>query len=162
MQEDTPLSGIINHLKNLREKDRRNAAEAYAAAADLVEISERSLDTSSDLIQEFSQEEQKALPAEILSERLKEIEALKNSQRSLQQYNDSYRVQRELIIQLLKVRNVDPEIIAEVEVLSDRTSRSISKHIERFQNMVGWPRSQVVKLIRKYVKYSKINDIGNH
>lgn len=158
MQEDTPLSGVINRLKNLREQDRRNAAESYAAAANLVDIAERSIETSSVLIEEFTPEEQKAFPEEILSEKLKEIDELKKSQQTLQQFNDSYRVQRELTIQLLKERNVDPEIVTEVEALNERKSRSISKRISLFEQKVGWDRSKVIKLIKKYVQYSKVDD----
>jgi len=157
MKEGTPLSGVINRLKTLRDQDRRNAAETFAAAANLVNIAEKSIETSSALIQEFTPEEQKALPEEISRARLEEIDALRKSQQTLQQFNDSYRVQRELTIQLLKERNVDPAIIAEVEALNERKSRSIGKRIALFEKKVGWQRSKIVRLIKKYVQYSEID-----
>jgi alpha-amylase/alpha-mannosidase (GH57 family) len=158
MQEDTPLSSVINRLKDLRAQDRRNAAEAYAAAAEVVHIAEKSIETSSELIQEFFTEEQKLLPEQFLSEKLKEIDELRKSQLALQQFNDGYRVQRELTLQLLRVRNVSPEILAEVETLNDRKSISIGKRIALFEQQVGWERSKIIRLIKKYVRYSKIRE----
>ncbi|WP_346289440.1 hypothetical protein [Sphaerothrix gracilis] len=156
MQEDTPLSGVINRLKHLRQQDRRNAAEAYAAAADLANIAEHALETSTDLIEEFKPEAQVALPDNVLSDRLQEIDALKKSQQGLQQLNDSYRVQRELTLQLLKERGIDPKVIAEVEGLNDRRSRSIDKRIALFGQQTGWERSKIIGLFKKYLYYTKI------
>lgn len=48
------------------------------------------------------------------SAKIKEISHLESSQRSLQTWNDTYRVQRELVKELLKQNNVSPEIIEQV------------------------------------------------
>ena len=62
------------------------------------------------------------------SEKIKEIGKLENSQRSLQTWNDTYRVQRELVKTLLKQENISVDIQAKVKLIYG--TRSVNKAVE--------------------------------
>ncbi len=89
-----------------------------------------------------------------LSEKIKEISHLESSQRSLQTWNDTYRVQKELVKELLKQKNVDENIITEVNKIYG--TRSVNKAVEMGCQLFNWEQSQTIKLIKSAVKYSKL------
>jgi hypothetical protein len=49
----TPLTDVINRLKETRKKDRRNSAETFAASAGIVAVAEDAIATASNLIEAF-------------------------------------------------------------------------------------------------------------
>lgn len=89
-----------------------------------------------------------------LSEKIKEISHLENSQRSLQTWNDTYRVQRELVKELLKQKNVNETIIIEVNKIYG--TRSVNKAVDMGCQLFNWEQSQTIKLIKSAVRYSKL------
>lgn len=89
-----------------------------------------------------------------LSETIKEISHLESSQRSLQTWNDTYRVQRELVKELLKQNNIDESVIIEVNKIYG--TRSVNKAVEMGCQLFNWEQSQTIKLIKSAVKYSKL------
>jgi hypothetical protein len=50
----TPLTDVIEQLKKTRNQDRKNSAETFAAAANLIGITEKVVETTSTLIEEFT------------------------------------------------------------------------------------------------------------
>ncbi|MCG8362571.1 MAG: hypothetical protein MJA27_04455 [Pseudanabaenales cyanobacterium] len=87
------------------------------------------------------------------SEKIKEVGKLENSQRSLQTWNDTYRVQRELIKNLLKQENVSADIQAKVNLIYG--TRSVNKAIDLGSNFFNLERSETLKLIKSVVRYAK-------
>jgi hypothetical protein len=49
----TPLTNVINRLKETRKKDRRNSAETFATAAGIVGIAENAIATAVNLVEAF-------------------------------------------------------------------------------------------------------------
>lgn len=88
------------------------------------------------------------------SAKIKEISHLESSQRSLQTWNDTYRVQRELVKELLKQNNVSPEIIEQVNQIYG--TRSVNKAVDIGCQLFNWEESETIKLIKSAVRYSKI------
>ena len=60
---DTPLTGVISRLKNIRQQDRANTAQAYTAAAQLNEVARRSLATNEALMDELRKDVEGDAPA---------------------------------------------------------------------------------------------------
>ncbi|EAZ90483.1 hypothetical protein [Crocosphaera chwakensis] len=89
-----------------------------------------------------------------LSENIKQISHLENSQRSLQTWNDTYRVQKELVKELLKQKNVSEDVIIEVDKIYG--TRSVNKAVEMGCQLFNWEASQTIKLIKSAVRYSKL------
>lgn len=88
------------------------------------------------------------------SEEIKKIGNLENSQRSLQTWNDTYRVQRELVKKLLKESDINPEIKAQVKAIY--STRSVSKAVEKGCNIFDLEKSEILKLIKSAIRYSKL------
>lgn len=89
------------------------------------------------------------------SERLKNVAHLENSQRSLQAWNDTYRVQQKLVKQILKDAAVDPEVCQKVDAVYG--ARSVRKAVELGQELFQWEKSEILKLIKSAVRYTKLD-----
>ncbi|MGK7886431.1 MAG: hypothetical protein AB4057_17630 [Crocosphaera sp.] len=90
------------------------------------------------------------------SEKLKEVAKLQNSQRTLQTWNDTYRVQRELVKKLLKDEEISEEIIKKVNKIYG--TRSVNKAITLGTNLFDLQKSEILKLVKSAIKYTQISD----
>ena len=88
------------------------------------------------------------------SEKIKKIGNLEHSQRSLQTWNDTYRVQRELIKKLLKEENVSPELIAKVNAIY--STRSVNKAVQKGSDILNLEKSEILKLVKLAIRYKKL------
>ncbi|NJR69965.1 MAG: hypothetical protein HC771_15915 [Synechococcales cyanobacterium CRU_2_2] len=91
-----------------------------------------------------------------ISEGIKDVARLENSQRSLQAWNDTYRVQRELVKKVLKEEGVPAEAIAKVNKVY--STRSTHKAVELATDLFDLEKSEILKLIKSAVKYQKIDE----
>jgi hypothetical protein len=87
------------------------------------------------------------------SNKIKDIGRLENSQRALQSWNDTYRVQRELVRKLLIQEGVSEEIIDKVNTIYG--TRSVNKATELASNLLDLEQSEILKLIKSAVRYTK-------
>ncbi len=90
------------------------------------------------------------------SEKLKEVAKLQNSQRTLQTWNDTYRVQRELVKKLLKDEEVSEEIIKKINKIY--STRSVNKAVTLGTNLFDLQKSEILKLVKSAIKYTQISD----
>ena len=88
------------------------------------------------------------------SEKIKRIGNLESSQRSLQTWNDTYRVQRELIKKLLKEENISPEVIGKVNAIY--STRSVNKAVEKGCDIFDLEKSEIIKIVKSAIRYSKL------
>ncbi|MGB6013915.1 MAG: hypothetical protein WBG32_04225, partial [Nodosilinea sp.] len=88
------------------------------------------------------------------SEKIKEIGHLESSQRSLQTWNDTYRVQRELVKALLKQENVSEDIRAKVNAIYG--TRSTRKAITLGTNLLNLEESELLNLVKAAIRYTKV------
>ncbi len=88
------------------------------------------------------------------SEQIKKIGNLENSQRSLQTWNDTYRVQRELVKKLLKESDINPEIEAQIKAIY--STRSIKKAVEKGCDIFDLEKSEILRLVKSAIRYSKL------
>ena len=89
------------------------------------------------------------------SERIKEISHLENSQRSLQVWNDAYRVQHKLVKELLIREGTPEEVVDKVNAIYG-TRSSIRKAVALGSEFFNLEQSEVLKLIKGVVRYSKL------
>lgn len=89
------------------------------------------------------------------SEKIKEISHLENSQRSLQVWNDAYRVQSKLVKELLVREGVAQEVIDKVNAIYS-THSSIKNAISLGADFFNVEKSEVLKLIKGTIKYTKL------
>ncbi len=87
------------------------------------------------------------------SEQIKRIGNLESSQRSLQTWNDTYRVQRELVKKLLE-EEVSLEVIAKINAIY--ATRSVNKAIEKGSDILNLEQSEILKIVKKAIRYAKI------
>lgn len=87
------------------------------------------------------------------SDKIKEVSKLQNSQRTLQTWNDTYRVQREIVKKLLIEENVSPETIAKVDEVY--STRSVNKAVDVASGLLALEKSEILKLIKTAVRYAK-------
>lgn len=87
------------------------------------------------------------------SEQIKRIGNLENSQRSLQTWNDTYRVQRELVKKLLKEESISPEVISQVDAIYK--TRSVNKAVEKGSEIFDLEKSEILKLVKSSIRYAK-------
>lgn len=92
---------------------------------------------------------------DICSEKIKEISHLESSQRSLQVWNDAYRVQHKLTKELLIREGVSQEIIDKVNAIYS-TRSSIKNAIALYSDFFNLEKSEVLKLIKDVVRYTKL------
>ncbi len=90
------------------------------------------------------------------SNQIKDIAKLENSQRSLQTWNDTYRVQRDLVKKLLLDESVLVEVIEKVNTIY--STKSVNKAVEIGINLFDLEKSEILKLMKSSVKYSKIKE----
>jgi hypothetical protein len=88
------------------------------------------------------------------SEKIKEIGHLESSQRSLQTWNDTYRVQRELVRTLLKQENVSEDVRAKVDLIYG--TRSSKKAVALGADLFKLEESEILKLVKAVVRYAKL------
>ncbi|MBD2114163.1 MULTISPECIES: hypothetical protein [Cyanophyceae] len=88
------------------------------------------------------------------SEKIKQIGHLENSQRSLQTWNDTYRVQRELVKAVLKQENASKEIQEKVKLIY--STKSSNKAIELGSDLFNIEKSEILKLVKTVVHYTKL------
>lgn len=86
------------------------------------------------------------------SEKIKQIAHLQNSQRSLQVWNDTYRVQRDLVKKLLKDEGVDPEVIQKVN--SIYSTRSVNKAVEKGMDLFDLEKSEILRIVKSAIRYA--------
>lgn len=86
--------------------------------------------------------------------KIKDIAKLENSQRSLQSWNDTYRVQRELVKKLLLGEGVCEEVIQKVNEIY--STRSVNKAVEKGSDLLNLEKSEILKFIKSAVRYSKL------
>lgn len=88
------------------------------------------------------------------SEKIKRISNLESSQRSLQTWNDTYRVQRELVKKILKEENVSPEIIQKINLIYK--TRSVNKAVEKGCELFDLEKSEILEIVKSAIRYSKL------
>ncbi len=88
------------------------------------------------------------------SEKLKTVAHLENSQRSLQQWNDTYRVQRVLVKTILEQSGVAPEVQAKVNQIYG--TRSVNKAIALGESLLDWERSEILRLVKTVIRYKQL------
>ncbi|NJL20975.1 MAG: hypothetical protein HC895_09370 [Leptolyngbyaceae cyanobacterium SM1_3_5] len=88
------------------------------------------------------------------SNKIKEIGHLENSQRTLQSWNDTYRVQRELVRELLRQEGVSEEVINKVNAVYK--TRSVNKAVELAENFFDLEKSEILKLVKSAIRYTKV------
>lgn len=88
------------------------------------------------------------------SNKIRDIAKLENSQRTLQSWNDTYRVQRELVKKLLVSEGVSEEVIAKVNAIY--STRSVNKAVEIGSDLFNLEKSEILKFIKSAVRYTKL------
>jgi hypothetical protein len=88
------------------------------------------------------------------SEKIKEVSKLENSQRTLQTWNDTYRVQRELVKKLLIDEGVSPDTISKVNKIY--STRSVNKAVELGSKLFNLEKSEILTLVKSAVRYTKL------
>ena len=89
------------------------------------------------------------------SEKIKEISRLENSQRSLQVWNDAYRVQSKLVKELLVREGVPQEVVDKVNAIYG-TRSSIKNAVNLGSDFFNLEKSEILKLIKDAVRYTKL------
>ncbi|NJK51997.1 MAG: hypothetical protein HC936_02770 [Leptolyngbyaceae cyanobacterium SU_3_3] len=88
------------------------------------------------------------------SNNLKDIAKLENSQRSLQLWNDTYRVQQKLVTKLLVDAGVSQEIVDQVKAI--HSTRSVNKAVELGIDLFNLEKSEILKFVKAAVKYGVV------
>lgn len=90
------------------------------------------------------------------SEKIKEVAKLQNSQRTLQTWNDTYRVQRELVKKVLKDEQVSEDVIKKVNEIYG--TRSVNKAIELGTTLFDLEKSEILKVVKSAIRYAKLSE----
>jgi hypothetical protein len=88
------------------------------------------------------------------SDKIKDVAKLENSQRTLQAWNDTYRVQRELVRKVLADENVSKEVIAKVNTVYG--TRSVNKAVELGSELFKLEKSEILKLVKSAIRYANL------
>ena len=88
------------------------------------------------------------------SDKLREVSKLENSQRTLQVWNDTYRVQRELVKKLLIEEGVSEDTIKKVNAIYK--TRSVNKAVELASSLFDLEQSEILAWIKSAVRYAKL------
>lgn len=88
------------------------------------------------------------------SDRLKELSKLENSQRTLQVWNDTYRVQRELVKKVLIEEGVSQEAIEKVNQVYK--TRSVNKAVELGSDLFNLEKSEILAAVKSAIRYAKL------
>jgi hypothetical protein len=86
--------------------------------------------------------------------KIKDIAKLENSQRSLQSWNDTYRVQREIVKKILLGEGVSEEVIKKVNEIY--STRSVNKAVEKGSDLLNLEKSEILKFIKSAVRYANL------
>jgi hypothetical protein len=135
-------------LKNTAEVAQSALGVGYLVGKQEVEMAEPE---SNDPLSADPDASYPALPA--IEELQAELKQLRSSQSSLRTANDRYRLQKIMVQIYLKQANLDPKILAQVDKIYQLSSiRSAPSLASSFLN---FDRSQILKLLRQVVVYSK-------
>ncbi len=93
------------------------------------------------------------------SEKLKTVAKLENSQRSLQQWNDTYRVQRVLVKKVLEQAEVEPGVQDKVNQIYK--TRSVNNALTLGASLLDWEQSEILKLVKTVIRYKKLANDGD-
>lgn len=93
------------------------------------------------------------------SDRLKDIAQLENSRDTLLRYNNAYRGQKTMTLELLKIEGVDPEIVKKVKCLYK--PQSVNTLIPVWQTLTDWDSSETLKLLKNANAFAKLKVINN-
>ncbi len=88
------------------------------------------------------------------SNRLKELSKLENSQRTLQVWNDTYRVQRELVKKVLVEEGIPQETIKKVNRIY--STRSVNKAVELGTDLFNLEKSEILAAVKSAIRYAKL------
>jgi hypothetical protein len=91
---------------------------------------------------------------DLWSEKIKEINKLENSQSTLREWNDTYRVQRELVKSVLTKQDVSQETIDMVNRIY--STRSVNKSIEVGSTLLNLEKSEILKLIKLAIRHKNL------
>ncbi|MEO0645950.1 MAG: hypothetical protein AAFZ17_07335 [Cyanobacteria bacterium J06650_10] len=91
---------------------------------------------------------------DVWSSKLKEVAHLENSQRTLQVWNDTYRVQRELVKEVLVREDVPEEVRKKVTAIYK--TRSVGKATALGEDLFNLEKSEVLKLVKTAIRYTKL------
>jgi hypothetical protein len=87
------------------------------------------------------------------SDKIKQFAKLENSQRSLQTWNDTYRVQRDLVKKVLEDEKISPEILLKVNEIY--STRSVNRAVQVGSNLFDLKESEILKLVKSSLRYYK-------
>jgi hypothetical protein len=87
-----------------------------------------------------------------VSELRQNLSNIRQSQNSLKTWNDLYRVQQTLVIEYLKQQNLDQSVIEDIQTIFKL--RTVSKAPELANRLLDLEQSEILKLIKKVIKYS--------
>ena len=93
------------------------------------------------------------------SDRLKDIAQLENSRDTLLRYNNAYRGQKKMTLELLEIESVDPKVIEKVECLYK--PQSVNTLIPVWQSLTDWELSETRRLLKKANAFAKLKVINN-
>jgi hypothetical protein len=88
------------------------------------------------------------------SSKVKEVAKLEDSQRALRIWNDNYRVQQVLVKKLLLSEKISQDVIDKVNAVYG--TRSVNKAVEMGADLFNLEKSEILKLIKSSVRYTKL------
>ncbi|MEL7085887.1 MAG: hypothetical protein AAGM36_15470, partial [Cyanobacteria bacterium J06597_1] len=89
-----------------------------------------------------------------VSDKLKDIASLESSRRQLQVWNDTYRVQKVLVKEILKLDGVPEQTIEKVNVIYG--TRSTRKAIERGTDLLELEKEKIAAMVKSSVRYTML------
>lgn len=151
------------HISGRQVKHANNAATELVLALcrdehiKVIELAQKRGNVLKNLMQKAGVSSASALSAllDSLSEKIKTVAKLENSQRSLQQWNDTYRVQRTLVKKILEQEGVEPSIRTKVDQIY--STRSVNKAISMGESLLDWEQSEILKLVKKAIRYKNLS-----
>ncbi|MGB7417282.1 MAG: hypothetical protein WA902_24010 [Thermosynechococcaceae cyanobacterium] len=90
------------------------------------------------------------------SDNLKRIAKIEDSREKLLRFNNVYRGQKRMTIELLKLRDAHPVLIAEVEQLHKPQSTKTLSTI--WQKLTNWDESETLKLLKKANAFATLTE----
>jgi hypothetical protein len=87
------------------------------------------------------------------SEKIKTVSKLENSQDSLRVWNDTYRVQRDIVKLILAQEDIDQTTLDKINTIYG--TRSVGKAIEKGSYILNLEKNELLKLLKKSIRYSK-------